>query len=69
MNKSGLGPTEDMFLTEILQSPSMPISIEVVDAIAADVAVAVVACPAIFIVIVPISIPGLQAVPIYDDGR
>jgi hypothetical protein len=55
MERSGLGSTEEMFLTEILHSPF--INIEVADAVVADVATAVGVSPPIFIVIVPISIP------------
>lgn len=51
-----LGSTEEVFLTEILHSPSL--NIEVVDAVAADVTTAVGVSPPILIVMVPISIPG-----------
>jgi hypothetical protein len=51
-----LGLTEEVFLTEILHSPS--INIEFAGAVAADVAAAVGVSPPIFIVMVPISIPG-----------
>jgi hypothetical protein len=56
MERSGLGSTEEVFLTEILHSPC--INIEVADAVAADVAAAVGVSPPIFIAMVPISIPG-----------
>jgi hypothetical protein len=56
MEGSGLGPTEEVFLTKILHSPS--INIEVADAVAADAATAVGVSPPIFMVMVPISIPG-----------
>jgi hypothetical protein len=56
MERSGLGLAGEVFLTEILHSPS--INIEVADAVAADVAAGVGVSPPIFIVMVPISIPG-----------
>jgi hypothetical protein len=56
MERSGLGRTEEVFFTEILHSLS--INIEVADAVTVDVATAVGVSPPIFIVMVPISIPG-----------
>ena len=56
MERSGLG---SVFLTEILHSTS--INIEVTDAVEADVATAVGVSPPIFIVMVPISIPGFTS--------
>jgi hypothetical protein len=56
MERSGLG---SVFLTEILHSPS--INIEVTDAVEADVATAVGVSPPLFIVVVPISIPGFTS--------
>jgi hypothetical protein len=54
MERSGLGSKKEVFLTEILHSPS--INIEVADAVAADVAAAVGVSPPIFMVMVPVSI-------------